>query len=87
MSNLYKGSPVKLPCSAYTVSMDLAVSVNFWDAGEEAIGEDLHMYLKCFFATRGHVIVKSIFSPASQCNIEGEGKGLVGWSSGKTKLY
>jgi hypothetical protein len=34
------------------------------------------MYLKCFFSSRGHVIVKSIFSPASQCNIEGSG-GII----------
>ena len=82
MSNLYHDSPVKIPCSAYSVSMTLAISVNFWDAGAEAIGEDLHMYLKCFFATKGHVIMKSIFSPASQCNIEGEGSGILGYISG-----
>ncbi|KAJ3297004.1 hypothetical protein HK104_000972 [Borealophlyctis nickersoniae] len=79
ISNLYPSSAVKIPCSAYSVSMDLAVSVNFWDAGPEAIGEDMHMYLKCFFATEGHVIVKSIFSPASQCNVEGTGVGLKGY--------
>lgn len=35
--------PVKFPCSVYTVSMQLARRVNFWDAGPEAIGEDMHM--------------------------------------------
>jgi len=87
ISNLYDSSLVKLPCSAYSVSMDLAASVNFWDAGPEAIGEDLHMFLKCFFATNGQLIVKSIFSPASQCNIEGEGVGLKGWVSGMSARY
>ena len=76
IANLYPSSPVKIPCSAYSVSMDLAIAVDFWDSGPEAIGEDLHMYLKCFFSSRGHVIVKSIFSPASQCNIEGSG-GII----------
>lgn len=67
--------------------MELAISVGFWDAGPEAIGEDMHMYLKCLFATRGHVIVKSIFSPASQCNIEGEGSGYRGYLSGVHARY
>jgi hypothetical protein len=88
MSNLYASSPVKLPCSAYSLSMELARAVGFWDAGPEAIGEDLHMYLKCFFGTEGRVIVKSIFSPASQCNIEGNGKpGIRGFLSGISARY
>jgi hypothetical protein len=70
MSNLYQESSIKIPCSAYSLSMHLAVSVDFWDTDEGSMGEDMHMYLKCFFATRGQLIVKSIFSPASQCNVE-----------------
>ncbi|KAJ3188085.1 hypothetical protein HK101_009214, partial [Irineochytrium annulatum] len=77
ISNLYRSSPVKLPCSAYSVSVDLVNAVGSWDAGPEAIGEDLHMYLKCFFCTEGRLIVKPIFSPASQCNVEGAGE--AGW--------
>ncbi|KNC97229.1 uncharacterized protein SPPG_07616 [Spizellomyces punctatus DAOM BR117] len=87
ISNLYPSSSVKIPCSAYSVSMDLALAVNFWDAGPEAIGEDMHMYLKCFFATEGRVIVKSIFSPASQCNVEGTGSGVSGYVSGLKARY
>ncbi|KAJ3410902.1 hypothetical protein HDV05_003033 [Chytridiales sp. JEL 0842] len=80
MSNLYPASPVKFPCSAYSVSMDLACAVGFWDASPEAIGEDMHMYLKCFFGTEGKVIIKTIYSPASQCNIEGTGSFWSGVS-------
>ncbi|KAI8817297.1 glycosyl transferase family group 2-domain-containing protein, partial [Fimicolochytrium jonesii] len=87
ISNLYPSSSIKIPCSAYSVSMDLALAVNFWDAGPEAIGEDMHMYLKCFFATEGRVIVKSIFSPASQCNVEGEGTGIKGYYSYMNARY
>jgi Glycosyl transferase family group 2 len=87
ISNLYPSSPVKVPCSAYSVSMDLVLAVNFWDAGPEAIGEDMHMYLKCYFSTAGRVIVKSIFSPASQCNIEGTGTGVSGFVSGLSARY
>jgi hypothetical protein len=78
MSNMYPSSSIKFPCSAYSISMDLCQSVCFWDAGPEAIGEDMHMYLKCFFSTGGRVIIKSIYSPASQCNVEGvEGSNFV----------
>ncbi|KAJ1555638.1 hypothetical protein HK405_015283 [Cladochytrium tenue] len=73
MSNFFPSCPVRFPCSAYSLSMDLAVSVGFWDTGAEAIGEDMHMYLKCYFSTGGRVQVEPIFSPASCCNIEGEG--------------
>ncbi|KAJ3084606.1 oligosaccharyl transferase stt3 subunit [Rhizoclosmatium hyalinum] len=74
MSNMYESSPVKFPCSAYSISMDLCIAVNFWDAGPESIGEDLHMYLKCFFSTSGKLIMKPIFSAVSCCNIEGNGQ-------------
>ena len=87
MSNLYPGSPIKLPCSAYSISTDLAVAINFWDSGPEAIGEDMHMYLKSFFCTQGRVIVKSIFSPASQCNIEGVGTGVAWFVSNMQARY
>ncbi|KAJ1554584.1 hypothetical protein HK405_004625 [Cladochytrium tenue] len=76
MSNLFPSCPVRFPCSAYSLSMDLAVSVGFWDTEAEAMGEDMHMYLKCYFSTEGRVRVEPIFSPASCCNIEG--KGVVG---------
>ncbi|KAI8613545.1 hypothetical protein BC830DRAFT_1066507 [Chytriomyces sp. MP71] len=71
ISNMMHDSKVKMPCSAYSVSMDLCISVEFWDTGPEAIGEDLHMYLKCLFSTRGKLIIKSIFSAVSCCNVEG----------------
>ncbi|KAI8925955.1 glycosyl transferase family group 2-domain-containing protein, partial [Entophlyctis helioformis] len=72
LANLYPTSPIKVPCSAYSLSMDLAVAVGFWDTDPTSIGEDMHMYLKCFYATEGRVIVNPIYSPASQCNIQGD---------------
>jgi hypothetical protein len=71
LSHIYEGSSVKFPCSAYSLSLKLARNVGFWDVGTDSIGEDMHMYLKCFFSTHGQLIVKTILSPASQCNVEG----------------
>jgi len=35
--------------------MALATKVGFWDAGPQAIGEDMHMFIKTLFDTKGHV--------------------------------
>lgn len=40
---MYEGSRAKLPTSAYAMSTSLANRIGFWDAGPEAIGEDLHV--------------------------------------------
>ncbi|KAJ3119523.1 hypothetical protein HK100_000275 [Physocladia obscura] len=80
MGNYVPFSPITFPCSAYSLSMELAQSVGFWDVGPEGLGEDMHMLLKCFFATEGRVKVNPVFSPASCCNIEGkEGSGALGF--------
>ena len=72
MSHLYQESPVKFPCSAYSIPMNLAAGVGFWDSDPQSMGEDFHMYLKCFFSTHGHVKVVTIYSPASCCNVQGK---------------
>lgn len=79
MSNNYQSSMIKFPCSAYSLSMKLACQVGFWDVGPEAIGEDMHMYLKCFFKTKGHLIVRTIHSPASQCNVASDIQSTGSW--------
>lgn len=68
---LFPTATVKIPTSAYAVSMSLAIYVDFWDAGPEAIGEDMHMYCKALFDTNGHLHMETIYSPASQCNVVG----------------
>ncbi|KAJ2891390.1 hypothetical protein MKZ38_000510 [Zalerion maritima] len=77
MSGLYRGSTIAPPTSAYSLSLQLVDRVCGWDCDAEAIGEDLHMYLKCFFALNGNLTVRTILSPVSQCNVTGgNGKGL-----------
>lgn len=79
MSGLYPGSNIGPPTSVYTIPLVLVDAVGGWDVGPEAIGEDLHMYLKCFFATRGRLIVKPVFAPASHCNISSDRGGIRGY--------
>ncbi|KAK9312346.1 hypothetical protein V1522DRAFT_454258 [Lipomyces starkeyi] len=70
IAGLYETSQIQTPTSVFSVTMTLARYVNFWDTGPEAIGDDLHMYLKCFFRTGGRLDTVPIYSPASHSNVE-----------------
>ena len=80
LSGLYSGSTIAPPTSVYSVPLELVDRVGGWDCDSEAIGEDLHMYLKCFFALNGNLTVRTILSPVSQTNVTagGYGKGASG---------
>ncbi|KAJ4394168.1 hypothetical protein N0V93_003385 [Gnomoniopsis smithogilvyi] len=81
LSGLYRGSTIAPPTSVYSVPLELVDRVGGWDCDPEAIGEDLHMYLKCFFALNGNLTVRTIISPVSQSNVTGGAgdgyKGLI----------
>ncbi|KUI67300.1 hypothetical protein VM1G_02717 [Cytospora mali] len=79
LSGLYRGSTIAPPTSVYSVPLELVDRVGGWDCDPEAIGEDLHMYLKCFFALNGNLTVRTIVSPVSQSNVTaGAGGGYQG---------
>jgi Glycosyl transferase family group 2 len=90
LSTTYPTSDIKIPTSVYGLSMQLANTIGFWDTGPEAIGEDMHMFVKCFLSTGGNLHVETIYSPASQLNVVGsrhnEG-GIVGWVSDMCARY
>jgi len=75
MSGLYKGSTIAPPTSVYSLPLELVDRVGGWDCDSEAIGEDLHMYLKCFFALNGNLTVRTVMAPVSQSNVTGGGRG------------
>jgi len=66
---LYDG--IGFPMSVYSLPMELAHRVGFWDTCASAIGEDMHMFLKCFFETNGALCTKTVPYPVSQTNVEG----------------
>lgn len=73
---MYPGSPVSIPTSVYSLPLSLAEKVGGWDSDPTAIGEDMHMMLKCYFETAGNVITRVVYIPASQCNISSDhGRG------------
>lgn len=88
LSSIYTGSGAKIPTSAYSLSMSLAANVGFHDAGPQAIGEDMHMYIKCLFSTGGNLITETIYSPASQLDVvAGERGGLKGFWNDHVARY
>jgi hypothetical protein len=85
---LYPRSTISPPTSVYSVPLELADRVGGWDTGPEAIGEDLHMYLKCFFALNGNLTSRTVRSPVSQTNVTGpESVGLVEYVGGVSARY
>jgi hypothetical protein len=89
MSGLYEGSTIAPPTSVYSVPLELVDRVGGWDCDSEAIGEDFHMYLKCFFALNGNLTVRTVMSPVSQTNVTGggRGKGLPGMAQDVRARY
>ena len=88
LSSIYTGSGAKIPTSAYSLSMSLAANVGFHDAGPQAIGEDMHMYIKCLFSTGGNLITETIYSPASQLDVvAGERGGMKGFWNDHVARY
>jgi hypothetical protein len=69
LSGLYSGSTIAPPTSVYSLPLELIDRVGGWDCDSEAIGEDFHMYLKCFFALNGNLTNRTVLSPVSQTNV------------------
>lgn len=81
ISSMYSGSTVCIPTSTYSLPLALVEQVGGWDCDYAAIGEDMHMFLKCFFALSGNLRVQVIYAAASQCNASSGFPGLRGYVS------
>lgn len=69
---MYPGTVLAIPTSVYSLPLSLAEKVGGWDSDPTAIGEDMHMLLKCYFETSGNLITQAIYVPASQCNVSSD---------------
>jgi hypothetical protein len=61
LANLCKRDRVVFPQSTYSLSLQMADDVGYWDT--DVIPEDWHMFLKCFFTFSGAVEVEPIYLP------------------------
>jgi len=66
--NLSNPTGAVFPCSTYSMTLDLVEEVGFWDPGPEAIGEDMHMFIKAF--QRCNVRGVPIYIPVLNTNIQ-----------------
>ncbi|KAI8991175.1 glycosyl transferase family group 2-domain-containing protein [Mycotypha africana] len=73
MSNLSNSRGMCIPCSNYSLSWVLADEVGYWDTDADAVGEDMHMWLKCFWKTQGLVRTAPIYVPINLTNVQTEG--------------
>ncbi|KAI8879450.1 hypothetical protein K501DRAFT_193579 [Backusella circina FSU 941] len=73
MSSLSNSRGLAFPCSTYSLSMVLAERVGYWDTDQDAVGEDMHMMLKCFFKTDGLARCCPIFVPINLTNVQTSG--------------
>ncbi|KAK5685058.1 hypothetical protein LTS10_003133 [Elasticomyces elasticus] len=87
ISTMYAGSSVCIPTSVYSVPLRLVERTQGWDTGYTAIGEDMHMYLKCFFAVSGCLRSKVIYTAASQCNVCSGDLGIRGYAGTVAARY
>ncbi|KAJ3079805.1 hypothetical protein HK102_003498 [Quaeritorhiza haematococci] len=71
MQNLSNIRGINFPCSTYSLSMLLADRVGYWDPDAAAIGEDMHMSLKCFF--KGNARSQPIYVPINLTNVQTPG--------------
>ena len=67
----------RLPFAVYSLALDLAVEAHYWDPS--VIPEDWHMFLRCFYATRGGVKVDPIFLPVGcECVVDTSATKTIG---------
>ncbi len=87
ISTMYAQSSVCIPTSVYSMPLSLLEYVGGWDSDARAIGEDMHMFLKCYFALDGNLRPKVIYAAASQCNVCSELAGIRGYHDGIRVRY
>lgn len=61
LAELCKSHRLVFPQSTYTLSLQMAHEVGYWDP--DVIPEDWHMYLKCYFHLGGEVSTEPVFLP------------------------
>ncbi|KFY85048.1 hypothetical protein V500_08750 [Pseudogymnoascus sp. VKM F-4518 (FW-2643)] len=87
LSGHYASSKIRPPTSVYSLPLELIDCVGGWDSNPETIGEDLRMYLKCFFALHGNLTSRTVLSPVSQTSAYSGQKGYRGLAADVRARY
>lgn len=54
-----------------SLSLKLAHDVGYWDTWPDAIGEDMHMFIKAFLRTNGATQMHPIHAPINMTHVQG----------------
>lgn len=57
----------------HSLNLKLAHDIGYWDTWPDAIGEDMHMFIKCFLRTNGATRLHPIHAPINMTHVQGEG--------------
>ena len=71
IAELAKGHKRVFPQSTYTLSLQMADDVGYWDP--DVIPEDWHMFLKCYFHLGGSVETEPVFLPVGSDAVHAAG--------------
>lgn len=79
--NLASSTGIGFPISNYSLSAALAVRVGWWDTHADAIGEDLHMFVKCYYATGGEARLAPLLgAPSNMLNLQASSYASTLWA-------
>lgn len=70
LSELANPLGMPLPLSTYSLSLQLALEVGFWD--KQVIPDDVHMFLRCFFGQKGRMLLEPIYLPCTGNVVHGD---------------
>ncbi|KAL2212071.1 hypothetical protein CC79DRAFT_1364355 [Sarocladium strictum] len=73
LSGYHRGSVIAPTFSAYSIPLVLIDRAGGWDVDGESMGEDIHIFIKCFFALNGNLNVKIVRCAFSSVNAVGDG--------------
>ncbi|KAI8471907.1 MAG: hypothetical protein J3K34DRAFT_520114 [Monoraphidium minutum] len=73
MQNLNNWTGVGFPISNYSLSLGLAAEIGFWDTWPDAIGEDMHTFIKAYSKTGGRARLYPIFAPINMGHVNADG--------------
>jgi len=78
LQNLNNWTGIGFPISNYSIPLALAHEIGFWDVWPDAIGEDMHMFIKAFFMTGGKARLLPLHIPINMRHVSGDNyvKGL-----------
>jgi hypothetical protein len=72
---------LRLPAAPLcSVSLKLVYDIGYWDTFPDAIGEDMHMFIKAFMRTNGATHLYPIHAPINMLHVQGPNWVMSLWA-------